>query len=110
MATTYKILGQVLPADTSVTDLYTVPASTSTVVSTITATNVDGVPSNIFIYAVASGDTAGTSNALVYDALLGANTVQAFTLGVTLAAGDKLQVALETGSAVNFQAFGSELS
>lgn len=110
MATTYKVLGQANPGDTAVNDLYTVPSATSAVVSTITATNVDGTASNISIFVVPSGDTAGTSNALVYQAELGANTVQAFTIGVTLATGDKLQVQLGTSSAATFQAFGSELS
>jgi len=110
MATTYKVLGQANPGDTSVNNLYTVPSATSAVVSTITATNVDGTASNISIYVVPSGDTAGTANALVYQAELGVNTIQAFTLGVTLATGDKLQVQLETASAATFQAFGSEIS
>jgi len=110
MATTNKILGQINPGDTAVNDLYTVPSATSAVVSSITATNVDGTASNISIYVVASGDTAGTQNALVYEAELGANTIQAFTLGVTLAAADKLQVELATSSAATFQAFGSEIS
>jgi hypothetical protein len=39
MATTYKVLGQLNPAATTPTTLYTVPASTSTVVSTITICN-----------------------------------------------------------------------
>lgn len=110
MANTYKVLGQVNPGDTAVNDLYTVPAATSAVVSSITATNVDGTASNISIYVVPSGDTAGTANALVYQAELGANTIQAFTIGVTLAAADKLQVELATSSAATFQAFGSEIS
>lgn len=110
MATTYKILGQSNPSDTSVTDLYIVPSATSAVVSTISATNVDGGASDISIFIVASGDSAGAANALVYEAELGANTVQGFTLGVTLGAGDKIQVQLATASAATFQAFGSELS
>jgi len=110
MATTYKILGQASPSNTSATDLYTVPSATEAVVSTITATNVDGTASDISIYIVQDGDTASTSNALVYQAELGENTMQAFTLGITLGAGDKLQVELATGSSTTFQAFGSELS
>lgn len=110
MATTYKVLGQSNPSTTGITDLYTVPSATSAVVSTISATNVDGTASDISIYVVPSGGTAGTENALVYQAELGANTFQAFTIGVTLAAGDKLQVQLATSSAATFQAFGSEIS
>lgn len=110
MATTYKILGQSRPTDANVTDLYTVPSATSSVVSTITTTNVDGTASNISVYVVASGDTAGADNALVYQAELAANSVQSFTIGLTLAAGDKLAVQSATGSSTTYQAFGSEVS
>lgn len=110
MATTYKILGQVRPAVTTVTDLYVVPASTEAVISTITATNVDGVASDISVYVVAAAGSASAANALVFQAELGANTVQAFTIGITLAAAQKLVVQSATASAVTYQAFGSELS
>ena len=110
MATTYKILGQARPTDANVADLYTVPSSTSSVVSTITATNVDGTASNISIYVVPNGDTAGADNALVYQAELAGSSVQSFTIGITLAAGDKLAVQSATGSSTTYQAFGSEVS
>ena len=110
MANTYKILGQAQPADTAVADVYTVPAATQTVVSTITATNVDGTASDINIYVVPDGGTAGVANALVYAAELGANTVQAFTIGLTLGAAEKISVQSATGSAVTYQVFGQEIS
>jgi hypothetical protein len=110
MATTYKILGQARPAVTTVADLYTVPSATQAVVSTITATNVDGTASDISIYVVAAAGSASEANALVFEAELGANTIQAFTLGLTLGAGDKLAVQSATASAATYQAFGSELS
>ena len=39
MATTYKVLGQSNPAATTATTLYTVPAATSAIASTITICN-----------------------------------------------------------------------
>lgn len=39
MISTYKVLGQSAPAATTAVDLYTVPALTSTIVSTITVCN-----------------------------------------------------------------------
>lgn len=110
MATTYKILGQNRPGVTTIVDLYTVPASTEAVISTITASNVDGGASNISIYVVPSAGSASEANALVFQAGLGANTVQAFTIGLTLGAGDRISVQSATASAVTYQAFGSELS
>jgi len=42
MATTYKVLAQSAPSATTETTLYTVPSSTSAVVSTIAITNQAG--------------------------------------------------------------------
>jgi hypothetical protein len=39
MATTYKVLGQSNPSATTATSLYTVPAATQTIVSTVTVCN-----------------------------------------------------------------------
>lgn len=110
MASNFKILGQSRPTNTLVTTLYTVPASTQTVVSTITATNLTANATNIEIYVVPSGGSAIPGNAIVFQTPLAANTVQAFTLGITLGAADTLQVESAIGSAITFQAFGQEIS
>jgi len=110
MATTYKILGQASPSNTTANTLYTVPGSTSAVVSTITATNVSGTADRISIFVVASGDSPTTANALVSEALLNENSVQAFTIGLTLSANDVISVQSTTGSSTTYQAFGTEIS
>lgn len=110
MPSTYKILGQSKPADTSAATLYTVPASTQTVVSTITSTNLTSSAVNIDIYIVPSSGSAADSNAIVYQASLAAKTVQAFTLGITLGAADSIRVKSASGNAITFQAFGQEIS
>ena len=110
MASAYKILGQSRPANTSVATLYTVPASTAAVISTITATNLTGTPTDIDIYVVAPSGSATTSNALVFEAELVANTTIGFTFGLTLQAASSLQVKSSAGSAITFQAFGQEIS
>ena len=110
MATTYKILGQSKPSDTSNATLYTVPASTESIVSTITVTNVTGVEQVFRVFVVASGDSAAIGNAIAYDAPIAINSFTAFTLGITLEAGDAIVVKSGAGDAVTFQAFGSELS
>lgn len=110
MATAYKILGQSLPADTNNATLYTVPASTEGIVSTLTITNVTGTDTSFRIFVVEDGDSPTTSNAMVYDATISANSYTAFTLGITLGAADSLVVRSGTGNAVCFQAFGTELT
>jgi hypothetical protein len=42
MATSYKVLGQLNPSATTATTLYTCPAGTQTVISTITICNQAG--------------------------------------------------------------------
>jgi hypothetical protein len=110
MATAYKILGQAKPSDTSNATLYTVPASTEAIVSTLTVANVTAADQTFRLFVVGSGDSATTGNAIAYDSTLTANSFTAFTLGLTLEAGDSIIVRTGTGDAITFQAFGTELS
>lgn len=110
MPTNYKVLGQSLPSTTSNTDLYTVPAGTQTVVSTINVANVTATAATYRIFVRVAGAAAASSQALVYDASAAANSTTAITIGVTLNATDVLTVQSGTGSALAFQAFGSEIS
>ena len=110
MATTYKILGQNEPANTSNAVLYTVPASTEAIVSTLTVANTSGQETSFRIFIVADGDTAGTQNALAYDATIAGNSFTSFSLGLTLGAADEIVVRASVGTSLTFQAFGSELS
>lgn len=109
MAFSPKILGQSVPAG-SITTLYTVPSATTTVVSTIAVANTTGSSATATIYICKAGATAATSNALVYAAPVTANNTTFFTLGVTLAATDVIQVNSGTSGSLTFHAFGSELS
>ena len=110
MATTYKILGQSEPADTSNADLYTVPASTEAIISTLVVSNSTAGELAFRIFIREGGAAAGTENAIAYDTILAANSQAAFTLGLTLSATDVITVRSSTGGALAFSAFGSELS
>lgn len=110
MATTYKILGQSQPTTTSDTTLYTVPASTSAIVSSVTVANTTANSGTFKLYCVADGDAAGADNAIFYDGTLAANTTTSFSLGLTMGAADSLVVQASAGTAITFQAFGSELT
>lgn len=110
MATTYKVLGQAAPADTDNADLYTVPAGTQTVVSTISVTNDTGTAATFRIYVRKNGAAAGAVNALYFDAPLAANSTLLATAGITLGAGDIITVRTGTADALGFQAFGSEIA
>lgn len=109
MATNYKVLGQSNPAATTATTLYTVPASTQTIVSTVTVTNqaASAATYRISIRIAAAADNA--KQYIVYDASLPANASDTLTLGLTLGAADLLVVYASTAT-MSFSAFGSEIS
>lgn len=110
MAITYKILGQAIPAATTDTDLYTVPLATQAVVSTMTISNVTGTAGVARVYVRQGGASAATSNALMYGVAVAANSVNAFTLGLTLDAADVVTVYSTNGADLTFQLFGSEIA
>jgi len=108
MPTTYKVLGQVLPSATTATTLYTVPADTATVVSTIKVAN-QGVSTTFRIAVRVAGAALEEKQYVVWDAPLTANDSISFTEGLTLAATDVLTVYAGTAN-LSFNVFGSELS
>lgn len=110
MPTAYKILGQSAPANTSNADLITVGASKSQIVSTLAIANTTGTAATARVFARIAGAAAATSNAVIYDASIPANSTASFTLGITLAATDVLTVRTGTANALTFTAFGSEIS
>lgn len=110
MALTYKVLGQSAPANTSNADLYTVPASTSAIVSTLAISNTTATAATARVFVRIAAATAATSNAIIYDVSIPANSVASFTLGITLATTDVITVRTGTANALTFQAFGSQVS
>lgn len=110
MPTSYKILGQAEPADTNNVNLYTVPASTETIVSTIVIANTSANEQAFRIFVREAGATASTANAIAYDTAINPQTQVAFTLGLTLSATDIISVRSNAANTITFQAFGSELS
>lgn len=112
MATTYKVLGQAMPTDTNNINLYTVPANTSLVASTLSITNVSdtSVSATCCVYVRVAGAAAAKSNALVYKTYIQANDVNPLTIGITAGAGDIITVQSSVASTLTFQLFGSENS
>ena len=109
MATTYKVLGQNAPSASTATTLYTVPASTSTIVSTISVANINA---SAITYRISVRPAAAVqTNAMyvAYDISLPANTTDTLTLGITLATTDVITV-FANSTAVAFNAYGSEIS
>ena len=110
MPTTYKVLAQSNPSATTETTLYTVPAATSAVVSTLTIANQTGSSATYRIAVRPSADASTTAKHwIVYGATVAASDSTMLTLGITLATGDKIQVYASTAN-LSFSAFGSEIS
>lgn len=110
MPTAYKVLGQSNPSATTETTLYTAPALTAAVVSTVTICNQTSSAATyrIAVRPAADGATAA-KHWIVYGATVGASDTTALTLGLTLAAGDVIRVYASTAN-LSFSAFGSEIS
>ena len=108
MATVYKVLGQANPAATTATTLYTAPAATSAVVSTLSIANL-GVSTTYRVAVRPAGAALANQHYLAYDVPLNANDSVMLTLGVTLAATDVVTVYAGAAN-LAFSLFGSELT
>ena len=109
MPTTYKVLGQVAPSSATATTLYTVPASTQTVVSTIVVANRGASAATYRIAIRVAGSTLSNDEYIAYDTAITANNSTMITIGVTLGATDVITVYASTAD-LSFNAFGSEIS
>ena len=109
MAITYKVLGQLNPAATTASTLYTVPATTSAIISTVTICNQAATATSFRIAVRPAGATLAALHYINYDTALPANDTITATLGITLATTDIITVYAGT-STVSFSAFGSEIA
>lgn len=108
MATDYKFWQGL--ATTGGVDIFTVATSHAHVVSSLVIANVTTSATTVRAYARLGGAAAGqTSNAIIYDASIPANSTVSYTLGMTFAATDKLTVAAGTTNTLVVTAFGSDI-
>tara|TARA_R100001460_G_scaffold21817_1_gene44426 strand:- start:169 stop:498 length:330 start_codon:yes stop_codon:yes gene_type:complete len=109
MANAYKTLGQVADASANNVTLYTVPASTETVVSTIVICNREGASNTFRIAVRPNGATLANEHYLAYDSSISANDTITMTLGITVDASDVISVGASDAN-VSFNIFGTEIS
>jgi len=109
MATAYKVLGQVAPLATTATAIYTVPSATQAVVSSVTVCNRSGTDATYRISIRPAGASLSNEHYLVYNSTASANDTVIFTIGITLAATDVLEVYASSAD-LTFQAFGTEMT
>jgi glucose-6-phosphate dehydrogenase assembly protein OpcA len=109
MPTTYKVLGQSNPAATTATTLYTVPAATATVVSTISVCNQAAAAATFRIAIRVAGSALSAEEYIAYDTTVNSNDTTMITIGATLAATDVITVYASSAN-ISFNAFGSEIA
>ena len=109
MATAYKVLGQSAPAATTATTLYTVPAATSAVTSTLVACNRGASDGTYRVAVRPAGASLANQHYVVFDATLPAKSSDAAVLGLSLAATDVVTVYASSAD-FSFSLFGSELT
>jgi hypothetical protein len=109
MPTIYKVLGQSAPSATTATTLYTVPASTDAVVSTISVCNRAATAGTYRIAIRPGGATLANSHYIAYDSSVAANNTTFITVGVTLDATDVITIYASSAD-MTFSAFGTEIS
>lgn len=109
MATTYKVLAQSNPAATTATTLYTTPAATQTIVSTISVCNQAATAATYRIAVRPAGAALAAEHYIVYGATVPASDSTMLTVGITLAATDVVTVYASSAN-LSFNAYGSEIA
>ena len=109
MADVLKVLAQVAPSAASLTTLYTVPALTSTTVSTIAICNRSSTATSFRLSIGIAGAGDATSQYFAYDIPVSGNDTVFLTIGATMGAADVLRC-YATLATVTFSVFGVEIS
>lgn len=102
-----KVLAQSAPSATTNTDIYTVPSSTETVISTIFVCNRSAAPATYRIAVRPNGASLANQHYIAYDVTVGASDSTTITSGITMDAADVLTVYASTAN-LSFSVFGSE--
>lgn len=109
MAITYKVLGQSAPAAATPDDLYTVPALTQAVASSIIVCNRSASADAFRVSIAVGGGVTANADYLYYDVAIGGNDTFIATIGITLATTDVVRV-YSTNGTLSFNLSGSEIT
>lgn len=112
MPTLYKVLAQSAPSSTAAANVYTVPAATNTVISTLMICNRATVNASYNIAVVPAGATLANQHYICFNSLVPPNDTIALTVGMSLAATDNIAIQANTTGVNNlgFTLFGTEIS
>jgi glucose-6-phosphate dehydrogenase assembly protein OpcA len=104
----YKVLGQSSPAITTNTNIYTVPANTEAVISTIIVANRSSNATTYRIAVRTAGAELANSHYIAYDVTVGGGDSTTISVGITLSATDVVTVYASSAN-LTFSIFGSEI-
>jgi hypothetical protein len=108
MATNYKILGQLNPTANVLSAVYTVPSANQAVISTIIVCNQSIADAAYSIAVVPGGETDNVKHYIVRGGAVPAADALAFSLGLSLGAGDVVRANTTSGN-LSFSIFGAEI-
>jgi hypothetical protein len=106
MPTAYSVIAQNAPSATTNTDLYTVPAATQVVISTLVIANRAASSATYRIAIRPNGVTLANQHYIAFDITVGASDSTTLTLGLTIDAADIVTVYASTAN-LSFSIFGS---
>jgi hypothetical protein len=109
MTIAYKILGQSNPVANTQTTLYTVPANTSVVASTLNICNLANVSGNFRIAVQPAGAALASKHYIAYDTIIPSLDTISLTIGMSLATTDVVSV-YASANTMSFNLFGSEIT
>jgi hypothetical protein len=109
LANAYKVLGQLAPAATTATNVYTVPAATETVISTIVVANRAATAGSFRLSVRPNGATQADYHYIAYDVPIAANDSTTLTLGITVDAADVVTFYASSAD-MSINVFGTEIA
>lgn len=109
MPIAYKVLGQSAPSATTNTTIYTCPASTQTVVSSVVVCNRSASSATFRIAVRPNGDALANQHYIAYDQPILGNETTSWSIGLTVDASD-LVVVYASSADLTFSLFGSEIT
>jgi len=109
MAFSYQILGQDSPSASTNLDLYTVPASTQAIGSTLVICNTNSSTVSVRVAARKAGAPIATKHYILYGSSVPANDMITLTMGMSLDATDIVTVWANT-TGVSFTLFGTAIT
>jgi hypothetical protein len=112
MPTVYKVLGQAAPVSLLDTNIYTVPAATQVIISSITVCNRGTDDATFRVWVAVNSVVTANNQYIYYDVPIAGNDTFIATVGITIDAADQVRVrgGGTGGSNLTFQLFGSEIT